>query len=96
MTPGERRNESILNGSRRKRIARGSGTTVEEVNRLLKQFMEMKRVLQMMGQGGLPGMKAAMQGAGRRQLPQGGMPPDSFGGMKKRKKGGPWGLIKAR
>ena len=39
MTPAERRNESILNGSRRKRIARGSGTTVEEVNRLLKQFL---------------------------------------------------------
>jgi signal recognition particle subunit SRP54 len=96
MTPAERRNESILNGSRRKRIARGSGTSVEEVNRLLKQFMEMKKVLQMMGQGGLPGMKAAMQGAGRRQLPQGGMPPGAFGGMKKRKKGGPWGLIKAR
>src|SRR5687768_9990586 len=96
MTPGERRNESILNGSRRKRIARGSGTTVEEVNRLLKQFMEMKKVLQMMGQGGLPGMKAAMQGAGRRQLPQAGMPAGDFGGMKKRKKGGPWGLIKAR
>jgi signal recognition particle subunit SRP54 len=95
MTPAERRNESILNGSRRKRIARGSGTTVEEVNRLLKQFLEMKRVLQMMGQGGLPGMKAAMQGAGRRQLPQ-GMPAGAFGGMKKRKKGGPWGLIKAR
>src|SRR5688500_5602226 len=74
MTRGERRNESILNGSRRKRIARGSGTTVEEVNRLLKQFREMKKVLQMMGQGGLPGMKAAMQGAGRRQLPQAGMP----------------------
>ena len=96
MTPAERRDESILNGSRRKRIARGSGTTVEEVNRLLKQFREMKKVLQMMGKGGLPGMKAAMQGAGRRQLPQGGMPPGGFGGMKKRKKGGPWGLIKAR
>src|SRR5688572_31028182 len=96
MTPAERGNESILNGSRRKRIARGSGTTVEEVNRLLKQFMEMKKVLQMMGQGGLPGMKAAMQGAGRRQLPQAGMPAGDFGGMKKRKKGGPWGLIKAR
>src|SRR5687767_5408727 len=96
MTPAERRDESILTGSRRKRIARGSGTTVEEVNRLLKQFREMKNVLQMMGKGGLPGMKTAMQGAGRRQLPQGGMPPGGFGGMKKRKKGGPWGLIKAR
>jgi signal recognition particle subunit SRP54 len=96
MTPAERRDERILNGSRRKRIAKGSGTTVEEVNRLLKQFLEMKKVLQMMGQGGLPGMKAAGPGAARGQLPRGGMPKAGFGGMKKRKKGGPWGLIKAR
>ncbi len=54
MTPDERRNDKIINGSRRKRIATGSGTSVEEVNRLLKQFTEMRRVLQMMGQGGLP------------------------------------------
>jgi signal recognition particle subunit SRP54 len=89
MTPGERNNDGIINGSRRKRIAAGSGTSVEEVNRLLKQFIEMKRVLQMVGQGAMPG-------AGKRvpKLPhpqQGG-----FGGGKKRKKGGPWGLIKAR
>ncbi|MBM3779536.1 MAG: signal recognition particle protein, partial [Acidimicrobiia bacterium] len=51
MTPGERRNHTVINGSRRKRIARGSGTTVEEVNRLLKQFVEMQRVLKMMGSG---------------------------------------------
>ena len=57
MTPDERRNDKIINGSRRKRIAGGSGTSVEEVNRLLKQFTEMKRVLQMIGQGGLPAMK---------------------------------------
>ena len=54
---GERRNDRIINGSRRKRIARGSGTTVEEVNRLLKQFAEMRKVLAMMSQGGMPGMK---------------------------------------
>jgi signal recognition particle subunit SRP54 len=98
MTPAERRNESLLNGSRRKRIARGSGTSVEDVNRLVKQFTEMKRVLQMMGQGGLGAMKGAM----RRGMPQqggqqGGLPQGAFAGMKKpRKKGGPWGLIKAR
>src|SRR5712671_4197617 len=57
MTPEERRNDRIINGSRRKRIAKGSGTTVEEVNRLLKQFTEMRKVLQMMSQGGMPGMK---------------------------------------
>jgi len=95
MTAQERRNESILNGSRRKRIAKGSGTSVEEVNRLLKQFTEMKRVLQMMGQQGAFGaMKGAM--AGGRQMPAGGLSPAAFGGMKRKKKGGPWGLIKAR
>jgi signal recognition particle subunit SRP54 len=57
MTPEERRNDRIINGSRRKRIAKGSGTTVEEVNRLLKQFIEMRKVLSMMSQGGMPGMK---------------------------------------
>jgi len=90
MTPGERQNDKIINGSRRKRIAKGSGTTVEEVNRLLKQFTEMRKVLQMMNQGGLPGMG----GKGFPKLPQGG----GFGspGGKKRKKGGPWGLIKTR
>src|SRR5690348_3074583 len=56
MTPAERRDESIINGSRRKRIARGSGTAVEEVNRLLKQFTEMRKVLAMMSQGGIKGM----------------------------------------
>ena len=39
MTPSERRNHALINGSRRKRIAQGSGTSVEEVNRLLKQFV---------------------------------------------------------
>jgi signal recognition particle subunit SRP54 len=52
MTNGERRNHAILNGSRRKRIARGSGTTVEEVNRLLKQFIEMRKMLKTMASMG--------------------------------------------
>jgi signal recognition particle subunit SRP54 len=90
MTPGERRNDRIINGSRRKRIAKGSGTTVEEVNRLLKQFTEMRKVLQMMSQGGLPGM-----GKGLPKMPGGGGGFAAPGG-KKRKKGGPWGLIKTR
>lgn len=46
MTPEERRNPSILNGSRRRRIASGSGTTVTEINRLIKQFLEMKKIMQ--------------------------------------------------
>jgi signal recognition particle subunit SRP54 len=49
MTPSERRNHSLINGSRRKRIARGSGTSVEEINRLLKQFVQMRKMLKMLG-----------------------------------------------
>jgi signal recognition particle subunit SRP54 len=90
MTPAERRDASTINGSRRKRIAAGSGTSVEEVNRLLKQFVEMRKVLQMIGQGGMPSMKGMK---GMPKLPQGGL---GAAGGKKRKKGGPWGLIKTR
>jgi signal recognition particle subunit SRP54 len=49
MTPAERRNHKLINGSRRKRIARGSGRSVEEINRLLRQFSEMRRMLKTMG-----------------------------------------------
>jgi signal recognition particle subunit SRP54 len=51
MTPKERRHPAVINGSRRKRIARGAGTTVEEVNRLLRQFAEMKRMVKRLGSG---------------------------------------------
>lgn len=51
MTPDERENPSILNGSRRKRIAAGSGTTIQEVNRLIKQFDDTRKVMKMAGQG---------------------------------------------
>jgi signal recognition particle subunit SRP54 len=54
MTPEERRKQHIINGSRRKRIARGSGTSVEEVNRLLKQFVQMQKMLKSLG--GLAGV----------------------------------------
>jgi len=91
MTPDERRNDKIINGSRRKRIAKGSGTSVEEVNRLVKQFTEMRRVLQMMNQGGLQGMGKGFPKMPK--MPGGGFPAP---GGKKRKKGGPWGLIKTR
>ena len=60
MTPHERRRSDVINGSRRKRIARGSGTTVEEVNRLLKQFVQMRKMLKVMGgmASGKPDRKA--------------------------------------
>ncbi len=56
MTIQERKNPAILNGSRRKRIARGSGTTVTDVNRLIKQFLEMKKMMQRMSRGGIRGL----------------------------------------
>jgi signal recognition particle subunit SRP54 len=95
MTAKERADDSILNGSRRKRIAAGSGTSVEDVNRLLKQFNEMRRVLKMIGQGG----PAALRGMkGMRNMPKLAPGQQGFapGGGKKRKKGGPWGLMKSR
>lgn len=52
MTPEERSNPVILNGSRRKRIATGSGTTVQEVNKLLKQFDDTRKMMKMMTKGG--------------------------------------------
>jgi signal recognition particle subunit SRP54 len=68
MTPKERRNHQLINGSRRKRIAKGSGTSVEEVNRLLKQFVQMKKMLKQIGgmaglgkkRGGLGAMRSLM------------------------------------
>jgi signal recognition particle subunit SRP54 len=66
MTLRERRNHQIINGSRRKRIARGSGTSVEEVNRLLKQFLQMRKMLKMVGgMAGLGGKKGRRKGLGR-------------------------------
>jgi signal recognition particle subunit SRP54 len=70
MTPFERENPHVINGSRRKRIADGSGTTIVEVNRLLKQFEDTRKVMKMMAGGGIKGkaMNAmrAMNGMRRR------------------------------
>ena len=60
MTPEERRSPEIINGSRRVRIAKGSGTTVPDVNRLVKQFSEMQRMMKQMG--GLAGKKSGKKG----------------------------------
>ena len=60
MTREERRRPALMNGSRRKRVARGSGTSVEEVNRLLKQFVQMRRLLKNVrsgARGGRPGAR---------------------------------------
>ena len=68
MTPKERNNHQLINGQRRKRIARGSGTSVEEVNKLLKQFVQMQKMLKQLGgmaglakkKGGMSAMKGLM------------------------------------
>jgi signal recognition particle subunit SRP54 len=66
MTPDERRRQHILNGSRRKRIAKGSGTSVEEVNRLLKQFVQMQRMLKQLG--GMAGLAGGGKKARRQAM----------------------------
>ncbi len=59
MTPGERRNPEVINGSRRQRIARGSGTSVQDVNRLLKQYAQLRKVMKQFKsmEGKLPHLK---------------------------------------
>lgn len=61
MTPEERRKPEIINGSRRRRIARGSGTAPQDVNQLLKQFKEAKKVMKAIASGKLPGATALMR-----------------------------------
>ena len=60
MTPGERSNPEILNGIRKKRISLGSGSTVQEVNQLLKQFNQMKKMMKIMKKSGPSGMMSAL------------------------------------
>jgi signal recognition particle subunit SRP54 len=62
MTPGERRKHAIINGSRRKRIAKGSGTSVQEVNKLLKNYAQVMKMMKKLNKGG-------MRGLGRGMLP---------------------------
>ena len=60
MTPVERKNPDILNGNRKKRIAMGSGTSVQEINQLLKQFNQMRKMMKMMKKSGPSGMMSAL------------------------------------
>ncbi len=63
MTLQERRNHEIIDGSRRRRIAKGSGTSVEDVNKLLKQFVEMRKMMKQLMKMG-PGMLGGLMGGG--------------------------------
>ncbi len=76
MTPGERRFPAIIKGSRKRRIAAGSGTQVQDINQLLKQFLQMQKMMKKMKGGGMAKLMRSMQG----RLPPGfgsggGLPP---------------------
>ena len=62
MTPEERRLPDVIRGSRKRRIAAGSGTQVQDVNRLLKQFMQIQQMMKRMGKGGMAKMLQGMKG----------------------------------
>ena len=72
MTPGERRFPKTINGSRKKRIARGAGQQIQDVNRLLKQHIQMEKMLKKVSKGGMKKFMRGMPGGG---MPPGGMPP---------------------
>jgi signal recognition particle subunit SRP54 len=76
MTKKERRHPALLNGSRRARIARGSGTQPADVNKLMKQFMQMEKMMSKLSMGGIKGMMRGMKG-----MMGGGIPGGGFGGM---------------
>jgi signal recognition particle subunit SRP54 len=69
MTPGERRDHSILNASRRRRIARGSGTSVRDVNQVISEYEQMRRLMRMVKSGGL-GTLFGRQKSARKKKPK--------------------------
>jgi len=71
MTPQERRFPDVIRGSRKKRIASGSGTKIQDINRMLKQFSQMQRMMKKFGKGGMKGMMRKMASL-KGQLPPGG------------------------
>lgn len=72
MTPSERLFPKIINGSRKKRIASGSGLQIQDVNRLLKQHLQMEKMMKKMSKGGMKNMLRGLGGAG---APPGMRPP---------------------
>jgi signal recognition particle subunit SRP54 len=72
MTKGEKERPDVIKGSRKRRIAAGSGTQIQDVNRLLKQFMQMQKMMKKMSGGGMKKMMRNMKGM---------MPPGGMGGM---------------
>ena len=74
MTKKERRNPALLNGSRRARIAAGSGTHPSDVNKLMKQYQQMEKMMGKMARGGMKGMMRGLQGMMGGMGGRGGMP----------------------
>jgi signal recognition particle subunit SRP54 len=66
MTPEERRRPEVINGSRRARIARGSGTNVQQINQLLLQHKQMKKMMKQLSGGKMPKLPQMPPGVGRR------------------------------
>ena len=82
MTRKERKAPKLLNASRKKRVAAGSGTSVQEINKLLKMHRQMGDMMRKMGKGGMGGMMGKMMGGMGGQLPGlGGGMPGASGGM---------------
>lgn len=79
MTPKERKKPDLLNASRKRRVAAGSGTEVQDINRLLKMHRQMADMMKKMGKGGMKGLMGALGGlGGGGGFPGGGMPPGFF------------------
>jgi signal recognition particle subunit SRP54 len=66
MTPKERRMPHVINGPRRRRIAAGSGTSIDEVNKLLQARKQMQKMMKHVGKGKLPGLPPELTKAGKR------------------------------
>jgi len=76
MTPRERRNPDMLNGSRKRRICQGSGTQIQDLNRLMKQHKQMQKMMKKMKGGGMANMMRGLGGMrGQGGVPGAGGPP---------------------
>jgi signal recognition particle subunit SRP54 len=89
MTPGERQNPKIINGSRRLRIAKGSGTAVGEVSQLVTNFFEAQKQMKALLGGGMPGMPGMMGGAGNRRSARAQKAAKAAAAKRKKRSGDP-------
>jgi signal recognition particle subunit SRP54 len=88
MTPTERANPKMIDGSRRARIAKGSGRTVADVNQLVDRFFEARKMMQQVARGGMPGLPG-MPGMGLGKKAKGRQAPQQKKGKGARRSGNP-------